>query len=151
MIVSNYHHEIYFNSYIGDFSDYVNWFITNKDYNWFRFHRDWVINDRGFQVLYVAYEELLEDKEKAVHKIAEFLNITFKEDVMDRIIERTSFDFMKRFELRFAPKTMEGTPILVQFIRQGKCGEGREMFDDEEVKMIESLLEEIPGPRLIAK
>ena len=70
---------------------------------------DWLNNKRGLNILYLKYEDMLTDREGTIRKIASFCKINFKESDMPRILERSSFEFMKEHETQFDPRFIMAT------------------------------------------
>ena len=100
--------------------------------SWFEHVAGWLRNEDRLDVLFVHYEELSADLEAGVKRIAEFCGITIDPAELPRILERSSFAFMREHEARFSldrrmlPKPVEAPP---GFIRRGKVGGWREELD----------------------
>lgn len=104
--------------------------------SWFEHVAGWLRNEDRLDVLFVNYEELSADLEAGVRRIADFCGIAIDPAAMPRILERSSFAFMREHNARFAverrmlpkpaPKPAEAPPA---FIRQGKVGGWRQELD----------------------
>lgn len=105
-------------------------FERSSRMNWFTYTKKWLQNKKGLNVLYVKYEDLIERKEETVKKLAEFLKIELTPEILDRILERSSFEFMKQHEDKFGEQPVER--VYNQFIRKGKKGEGDQYLDAEQ-------------------
>jgi hypothetical protein len=102
--------------------------------SWFEHVAGWLRNEQGLHVLVVNYEELSADLEAGVRRIADFCGITIDPAALPRILERSSFAFMREHEARFAierrmlPKPQPAA-AGTGFIRQGRVGGWREELD----------------------
>ena len=115
-----------------DFQKFLDHFIHGSKMNWFSFNRKWFENRHKFNILYISYEELLEDFDSALGRIAGFLDINYKTSDKDRIAAHCNFDFMKQHEEKFGVQPPEKPPMVFdQFIRKGKTGEGRRSIPPE--------------------
>jgi len=116
-----------------DFKDnFRRFFVKRGPMNWFHYTKCWLENKKGFDIMYVRYEELLENKEQVVNKLAVFLNIQLTPEILQRTLERSSFEFMKQHEDKFGEQPVER--VYNQFIRKGKMGEGEEYLNEEQKK-----------------
>jgi hypothetical protein len=100
--------------------------------SWFEHVAGWLRNEDRLDVLFVDYEELSADLEAGVKRIADFCGIAIDPAALPRILERSSFAFMREHEARFSlerrmlPKPVEAPNA---FIRRGKVGGWREELD----------------------
>lgn len=105
--------------------------------SWFEHVAGWLRNRDGLDLLVVSYEELSADLEAGVRRIADFCGIAIDPAALPRILERSSFDFMRQHDARFAiERRMAPRPAGVGtadpkpgFIRQGKVGGWRQELD----------------------
>jgi hypothetical protein len=106
-------------------------FFTKKGkMNWFQFNEKWFENKNRFKILHLRYEDLIDDKESQIRKIAAFLGIAVTPEILSRTLERSSFEFMKQHEDKFGEQPVER--VYNQFIRKGKKGEGEEFLTEEQ-------------------
>lgn len=95
-------------------------------------------------VLHLRYEDLAEDLEGGIRKVAGFLGVTLEEDRMGAILEKCGFAYMKqhadRFDVRL-PLFDRESPRL-GFIRKGVVGDGRAVLTPE----VQAALGERMGP-----
>jgi hypothetical protein len=108
---------------------------------WFDYNTTWVRNENKLDIMYVHYEDLLTDKTKVINEIAAFLGITLNDEIIDRTLDRTSFEFMKNNEAKFGEQP-EQWKVYNNFIRKGKAGEGKNRFTAEQVALFENMLSE---------
>jgi len=75
-------------------------------------------------VLFLHYNDMKRDHEGSIRKIAQFLQIDPAPDEWERILEFTSFPWMKRHEEKFEAITAGQIPILQTgaMIRKGEAG-----------------------------
>jgi hypothetical protein len=118
--------------------DYVN---PSADFNelsrrnierWFEFNNEWITNKNGHDILYVHYEDLITDKESTVRNISKFIEVEIDESVLQRILDRTSMEFMKKREHKFGEQP-EHWKVYNNFIRNGRIGEGKAKFTEEQI------------------
>jgi len=134
-VISSLHQHIKdYNNPNVDFKDLVN----RKMSAWFEYNKSWLDNKNGLDILYLNYEDIIENKREAVLKIAKFLQIVIDGPVMARVLQRTSFEFMKQHEMKFGEQP-EHWKVYNNFIRNGKIGEGKIKFTEEQVKAYRNL------------
>lgn len=135
--VSHYHQNKNYNNPKLEFDSYLETFFKTKE--WFKFCRGWFRNKHNFPILYLRYEDILNDKRSAINQMIKFLKITPSEDQIERALEYSSFEFMKEHEDKFGEPKPEHEKIYDQFIRKGKSGEGKSMFSDIQNQKYKSL------------
>ena len=141
VLVSFYHHKVNAKGYQGSFDEHFDEFLHSKDYNWFEHVKKWVENKNNLPVLYVKYEDLKNDFESTIERIADFCTIPVNPSILERTRERTRFQFMKEHALQLGPKPEhfqcgESGQYKVknqtEFIRQGRVGEGETVLTPEQ-------------------
>ncbi len=125
--VSNWFQEMNYRTTSLGFEKYLQKFLS-KDYNWFTFTMDWFENRKNLPVLYLRYEDLLNNFEESIKKICHFCKIDMDKIDYDRIYERTRFDYMKSHEDKFGVGPTKAEKEYNEFIRKGKSGEGPKHF-----------------------
>ena len=108
----------------------MNQFFKQK--KWFKHIKDWTTNSKKLPILYVKYEHLLENKEKEIKRIVDFLGISFDQKAVNRVLKFSSFEWMKKNEVLFGEKNKVQKKTHNQFIRKGQSGEGKIMFNEEQ-------------------
>lgn len=86
------------------------------------------------QLLYLTLSDIL----KILHLIGKFLEVKIDEARMNRVLQRTSFVFMKKHEAKFGEQP-EHWKVYDNFIRNGKVGEGKTKYTEEQVKEYRNL------------
>ncbi len=101
----------------------------------------WLENRDGLDILYLNYEDLVADTEQGVRKIITFLGLDIPETEMPRILERTTFSFMKAHENKFdivshvlQLRRMEQG----NFIRKGKVAGGGGYLKPAQMQYLEN-------------
>lgn len=128
--VSHFHQQKNYNNQNLTFEKYLIQFFKQK--KWFKHVRDWTRNRNKLAIIYVKYEDLLENKEKEIKRIIDFLGISFNQKAINRALKFSSFEWMKKNETLFGEKNKVQKKTYDQFIRNGKSGEGKIMFDEEQ-------------------
>jgi hypothetical protein len=124
---------------LGDFLSKS--FLKDKKYNWFNYTKDWLINKNKHQILYLKYEDILEDKAAAINKLIVFLDLKPTKEAIKRAIEHSSFEFMKEHEIKFGVQPPDKPSKLVfnEFIRKGKVGEGKEQLNNSQREKMQEM------------
>lgn len=86
-------------------------------------------------VLFMHYNEMKQDQRGSLQKIAGFLDIEPSPTDWPKILEYTSFDWMKRHEEKFEAHSVPPVPILQSgaMIRKGQAGQSRAEGMTEEI------------------
>jgi len=126
---------------VSGFHQYKNYFDRKMEYekfvpgfleDWFQTNETWLRNERGLDILYLNYEDMVQEKESVVYKLADFLDIPITTEIVDRVMDRTSFSFMKKHETKFGEQPKDHR-IYDQFIRKGEVGNGKEQLTKEQL------------------
>ena len=92
--------------------------------------------------LVVKYEDMLDDPKKAILQVADHLNKKLSDDLLQKIVERTSFKFMKSHPMlnysTFGGLDTADTP----FIRKGMVGDWKNYFSEEQRQYVDKLIKE---------
>jgi len=137
-LLSNFHQYKNYFEYKLEFENFVDSFMEG----WFTTNEEWLKNESQLPIIYINYEDIVFNKKIVIQKLSDFLDIPINKEIVERTIERTSFDFMKKHENKFGeqPETQEHK-IYNQFIRKGKVGEGKKDFTKEQIKKYNKLSE----------
>lgn len=128
--VSKYHHFKNYRDPSLDWNRFLQQFFTHPDH-WFKHVADWVKNENRYKIHYVYYQDLITDKEKVVKEIAAFLGVNVSAETLARVLEKTSFQYMKANERKFGEQP--DRRIFDQFIRRGELNTGKDQFNKEQV------------------
>jgi len=96
-----------------------------QQHQWFNHVSDWRANSHGLDVLFVTYESLTQSLVPTVERIARFCAVEVPASAWPRIMERCSFEFMRKHENKFDDSGIAyADPQNRHFIRRGCIGEG---------------------------
>lgn len=144
VVVSAYHHNRLFGVNMT-LDQTAEKFLNSNDPSlpsWFAFLESWWTHRKRPNVLVVSYETMVADLEGTIRQVARFLGIELREEDMPRILERCSFEFMKRHQEQFDPRLQAVLPDNQGFIRQGKAGSGSAL-DPRHREILEKRLAEL--------
>ena len=121
-------------------------FMTRNKHNWFNHLKDWFRNTHKFPILYIRFEDLLNDKQGQISRIIDFLKLDVSNRAVERAIEFSSFDYMKSHEDKFGVQPPDlSRKVFDQFIRKGKSGEGEEVSSPDQKSEYQVKLEKTLG------
>ncbi|KAG8185455.1 hypothetical protein JTE90_022386 [Oedothorax gibbosus] len=133
----------------GDYCDHVMSFLSQSE-------RD--------NVLVLTYESLISNRKEEVLRLAKFLGEEYykclkgDEAILDKIIEHTEFDYMKKnvaFIAPEIPKNNESSELKerkVNFFRKGTVGDGKKSLTETQLKKLrEHVASKIKGTHLADK
>ena len=100
----------------------------------------WRWRDRP-NVLVLGYPEVKREPRRCIERVAETMRVSLTEAELERVIERSSFEYMHRHESKFAPPkprfaSEENRPRMV---RSGKTGATGEVLSNEQQVRIDRL------------
>ena len=128
--ISNYNQQKNYNNPNLKLDKYLNSFFKQK--KWFKHTREWMNNKNKHSILYIRYEDLLNNKTKEIERIISFLGIPVNKKAINRALKYSSFEFMKKNENLFGEQPKASEKIFNQFIRKGKTGEGKSLLSKEQ-------------------
>lgn len=111
--------------------------------DWFRYNTKWIANPANLPVLYLNYEDLVQDKPGTIYRIAQFAGIPLNEEITSRVIERTTIAYMKTHKEKFGEQP-EDWKVYDNFIRNGKIGEGKATFTPAQLEQYKTLSKTYP-------
>ncbi|NMO13601.1 sulfotransferase domain-containing protein [Pyxidicoccus fallax] len=121
-IISFYYHNEMASRFRLDFNAFVERALRSRDNNWFTYMRSWLPHRHDDNVLWVRYEDLRENLEAQVRRIAAFCGIPLQEERMGDILHKCSFAYMKERETKFDFRLSMYEPLEGSFIRKGGSG-----------------------------
>lgn len=138
VLMSLYHHAQTSYSFKGSLDEYFKDFKNARERLWASHVHEWVSNRDNLDLLLLRYEDLQNDLASCIRRIADFCQIDLAESQMQRVVERSSFSFMKRHEPKFDMNTylihLYGFSNTTNFIRQGLSGKSKEYFTPEQAR-----------------
>ena len=109
--------------------------------NWFNHVLSWHHNDGENNFLFLKYEDLKLDISSSIKKMCEFLEVSYNEDFLESVIERTGFDFMKANPLT----NLKDCPFFKEksghFLRKGEIGDWKNYFTVKQNERMDQLME----------
>lgn len=109
----------------------------NATDNWSNHFNSWKTNKKS-RILYIKYEDLLENPQNEIQRVVDFLEIACTEEEIAQAIEKSSFENMSNIE------DEKGRPFLndkhkanaTKFIRSGKKGEWRNVLSNDDIEFL---------------
>lgn len=134
-----HHNRNYLNPELTFDKNFENHFTDpDKPLNWFKFNKEWMGNQHGFNILYVAYEDLQNNFVTTLQEVAAFLGVKLNQEIIDRTTLHASFHYMKEHETKFGEVAPQRKPLVFdQFIRTGESGSGKNIFSEEQNKIFQ--------------
>lgn len=133
--VSLYYHIKHYENPNVTFDENFDKYFKGSEYNWFSFNKKWLRNEHQFSILYVAYEDLKNDFDNTIQKIATYLKVELTAEKLAKVAKYTSFEFMKEHETKFGERPQKiDQRVFNQFIRKGKTGEGDKYLNEAQNK-----------------
>jgi sulfotransferase family protein len=134
--VSYFHFYKTYHNYEGTFADFFKKFISGKvQYgSWFDHVSDWWLHRNDSNVLFLRYEDLINDLEGSVRRVSKFCGFEIESERFPEVVERCSFNFMKAHEAKFDHFTARQWEIKANessFLRKGCVGDHKEYMSDE--------------------
>lgn len=136
--LSRYHQDLDYNNTELNIDEYMIQFFRPGRYNWFLFHKQWLVNKKKSNILYIKYEDLIDNMDSCIERIVEFCNLDLQNIDIERVKQRSSFAFMKLHSSKFGLRQDKSKDYNYNgFIREGKKGEGLKKIPEKYVKLIE--------------
>ena len=112
--------------YSGPWEHWLKMFIEGKVQrgDWFDHVLSWWKHKDAENILFLKYEDLRRDFGTELKKIVQFLNYPLAIEVMDKIMEKTSFDKMKKDKF----SNMHEIEEFRGFFRKGQIGSWKDQF-----------------------
>eukprot|EP00057_Strongylocentrotus_purpuratus_P019847 XP_011674321.1 PREDICTED: sulfotransferase 1C2A-like [Strongylocentrotus purpuratus] len=147
--VSYYH----FCLLVTDLPNYTSWdeffeeFLADRvpGGSWFNHTLSWWKLRNHSNVLFLTYEDMKQDSRKAVVRIAEFMGKSLSDDIIDRIVEASSFKFMKKNKSTNPDAAYENemdNKNEKSFMRKGVVGDWKNFFSEDQNRRFDQLYQE---------
>ena len=105
----------------------------------------WAANTAGYwaerhrpNVMVVSFKAMKGDLRGTVNNVADFLDIDVANDVINRVCEKSSFDYMKRIDEKFAMWKMIPWRDPGAMVRTGKQGGSSELLTRDQQRQIDA-------------
>ncbi|XP_068606102.1 amine sulfotransferase-like [Brachionichthys hirsutus] len=112
--------------------------------SWFDHIREWLPKRDQYDILYLTYEDMVQDLKTAVTKICTFLGKNLSEADVEKVVEKSTFRNMKKdpnANYEFVPETT----IKGDFMRKGKIGDWKNYLTVAQSERVDRLLQERLG------
>jgi hypothetical protein len=145
--VSQFHHRKNYNDPDLTFEkNFKQFFVIESKDNWFIFNQKWLQNKNKHSILFLTYEDLKTDFDTCLNKIIDFLHLEVTDEQLQRVKERSSFQYMKQFEDKFGEvPPQKDRRKFDNFIRKGKTNEGDQYFSQEQQRIFNDQLKKYLG------
>ncbi|XP_056331243.1 sulfotransferase family 2, cytosolic sulfotransferase 3 [Danio aesculapii] len=155
VIVSSYHfHKMAsFLEDPGTFDDFVNKFLSGEIVfgKWSDHIKSWRNPELKDRILYVTYEEMLQDLRGVLCRMLKFLGLELSTEALDRVVNNSTFKSMKTNKM--SNYTMVPQEIMDNnksaFLRKGVAGDWKNFFSPElDAKFTAVIREEMKGTNI---
>ncbi|WP_163869871.1 sulfotransferase domain-containing protein [Myxococcus eversor] len=131
-LISHYHHHQLATRFLMDFDAFMGASLrSDGNADWFAYMRSWLPHRHDDNVLWVRYEDLRDDLEAQVRRIAAFCGIPLREERLGDILHKCSFAYMKQHEMKFDFRLSMYEQPEGGFIRKGGSGGERQRIREE--------------------
>jgi hypothetical protein len=117
---------------------------------WNNHIKQWIDNPFNANIIYIKYEDLIDDKLTQIKKISDFLSLNRTEEELQNIVEATSLANMKNMENSYSwkrKKTFHSWNKKGSFVREGMASKylSDELINPDALKKFEEISEEMLG------
>ncbi|XP_075937533.1 sulfotransferase family 2, cytosolic sulfotransferase 3 [Anarhichas minor] len=146
IMVSSYHfHKMAeFLESPGTFDEFMEKFLKGKVLfgKWTDHVKSWRGADLGDRIMYITYEEMVQDLPAALRRISDFLGRNLSEEAIQKIAEHCSFKTMKNNNMSnfsLVPKKYMNSDTS-PFLRKGVAGDWKNHFSPEQLARFTSVI-----------
>ena len=107
--------------------------------NYFDMQLSWWAYRHLPQVKIFKFEDMLKDPEQAVREVATFLEKSLSDDLIQKIVERTSFKAMKNNPMLNYSTFPNMDHKVSPFMRKGQVGDWKNYFSEEQRKIVDDI------------
>lgn len=132
--VSHYHQQKNYNRSNLEFENFLRTFFKNK--SWFKHTKDWLRNKKGFPILYVRYENLINKKEEEITRIVKFCEITPTKESIERALKYSSFSYMKKNEEKFGDQPEKSKKSLISLLERANQAKAQDTLPKTKKKSL---------------
>ncbi|XP_067448704.1 cytosolic sulfotransferase 2-like [Thunnus thynnus] len=119
----------------GDWNSFLQRFIEGQMVfgSWYEHVRVWWEKKKtSSNILYLFYEDLIEDTERELSRLCSFLGLSPSEELKKQVIEKVLFDNMKKNKMVNGSNDEVFDFKISPFMRKGKVGDWRNHFTVEQ-------------------
>ena len=89
-------------------------------------------------VLIMSFKAMKQDLRGSVKRVAQFLDVQSSDEIIERVCERASFDYMKRIDEKFRVWRMVPWGPQSTMIRKGEQGGSSELLSREQQRYMDA-------------
>ncbi|XP_076594419.1 sulfotransferase family 2, cytosolic sulfotransferase 3 isoform X1 [Chaetodon auriga] len=145
MVSSYYFHQMAgFLDDPGTFDEFMAKFLEGKVLfgKWTDHVKSWRRTELGDRIMYITYEEMVQDLPAALRSLSDFLGSNLSEEVIQKIAEHCSFKTMKvnsMSNFSLVPKVLMDSDKS-PFLRKGVVGDWKNHFSSEQLARFTSVI-----------
>lgn len=145
MVSSYYFHQMAgFLQDPGTFDEFLDKFLEGKVLfgKWTDHVKSWRHTELGDRIMYITYEEMVQDLPAALRTMSAFLGTNLSEDIIQKIAEHCSFKTMKvnsMSNFSLVPKVLMDSDKS-SFLRKGVSGDWKNHFSSEQLAKFTSAI-----------
>lgn len=145
MVSSYYFHQMAgFLSDPGTFDEFMAKFLEGQVLfgKWTDHVKSWRHTELGDRIMYITYEEMVQDLPAALRSMADFLGSNLSDEVIQKIAEHCSFKTMKvnnMSNFSLVPKVLMDSDKS-PFLRKGVVGDWKNHFSSEQLARFTSVI-----------
>ena len=131
--ISYYYHHLREETFKGELNDFVKIFLQGKVDGldpWHKHIESWIKAGEHSNILFLIYEDCLENPFRELKKIIEFLNINVSDKVIQYAIETNTKEKMRTKE-KDSTFAIGKITKKIPFVRKGKSKEWESVYSDE--------------------
>lgn len=128
----------------GTFDEFMGKFLEGKVLfgKWTDHVKSWMHTELGDRIMYITYEEMLQDLPAALKRLSDFLGRNLDDATIQKIAEHCSFQTMKNNKLSnfsLVPKAFMDNDKS-PFFRKGHAGDWKQHFSSEQLARFTSVI-----------
>ncbi|XP_023819616.1 sulfotransferase family cytosolic 2B member 1 isoform X2 [Oryzias latipes] len=129
----------------GTFDEFLDKFLEGRGFfgKWTDHVSSWKLAKLGERILFLTYEEMVQDLGAAIRRISDFLCLDLSEDIIQKIAEHCTFKSMKANTMSnfsLVPKKYMDSDKS-PFLRKGVAGDWKNHFNSEQEARFTSVIQ----------